>query len=68
MLRFKSASGMDAANSRQSLGTAVFGGMITSTVLAVFFVPAFYVAIQSFIELWRRSPSIPPAESHTTPT
>ncbi|MBL8822352.1 MAG: multidrug efflux RND transporter permease subunit [Planctomycetia bacterium] len=40
-----------AAASRQALGTAVFGGMITSTVLAVFFVPAFYVAIQSFIEL-----------------
>jgi HAE1 family hydrophobic/amphiphilic exporter-1 len=44
------ASGAGAA-SRQSLGTAVFGGMITSTVLAVFFVPAFYVAIQHLIEL-----------------
>ena len=39
-------------------GTAVFGGMITATVLAVFFVPVFYVAIQSLIELRtaRRSP------------
>ena len=44
------ATGAGAA-SRQSLGTAVFGGMITSTVLAVFFVPALYVAIQSLIEL-----------------
>ena len=44
------ATGAGAA-SRRSLGTAVFGGMITSTVLAVFFVPAFYVAIQSLIEL-----------------
>jgi hydrophobe/amphiphile efflux-1 (HAE1) family protein len=43
------ATGAGAA-SRQSLGTAVFGGMITSTVLAVFFVPAFYVAIQTLIE------------------
>ncbi|HEY1186482.1 MAG TPA: efflux RND transporter permease subunit, partial [Gemmata sp.] len=43
------ATGAGAA-SRQSLGTAVFGGMITATVLAVFFVPVFYVAIQGFIE------------------
>ena len=39
-----------AAASRQALGTAVFGGMITATVLAVFFVPVFYVAIQGLIE------------------
>ncbi|QEL20209.1 efflux RND transporter permease subunit [Limnoglobus roseus] len=44
------ATGAGAA-SRRSLGTAVFGGMISSTVLAVFFVPAFYVAIQTLIEL-----------------
>ena len=44
------ATGAGAA-SRQSLGTAVFGGMITSTVLAVFFVPVFYVAMQWLIEL-----------------
>jgi HAE1 family hydrophobic/amphiphilic exporter-1 len=44
------ATGAGAA-SRQALGTAVFGGMITATVLAVFFVPAFYVAIQKLIEL-----------------
>jgi len=40
-----------AAASRQALGTAVFGGMITSTVLAVFCVPVFYVMIQGLIEL-----------------
>ena len=44
------ATGAGAA-SRQSLGTAVCGGMLTSTVLAVFFVPVFYVAIQWLIEL-----------------
>ncbi len=43
------ATGAGAA-SRQSLGTAVFGGMVTATVLAVFFVPVFYVAIQGLIE------------------
>jgi HAE1 family hydrophobic/amphiphilic exporter-1 len=44
------ATGAGAA-SRQSLGTAVFGGMVTATVLAIFFVPVFYVAIQHLIEL-----------------
>jgi HAE1 family hydrophobic/amphiphilic exporter-1 len=51
------ASGAGAA-SRQSLGTAVFGGMISSTVLAVFFVPVFFVVMQSLIE-WRYGPPRP---------
>ncbi|MGE0760572.1 MAG: efflux RND transporter permease subunit, partial [Pirellulaceae bacterium] len=50
------ASGAAAA-SRQALGTAVFGGMVTSTVLAVFFVPVFYVAVQMLIELWSGPPA-----------
>jgi HAE1 family hydrophobic/amphiphilic exporter-1 len=53
------ATGAGAA-SRQSLGTAVCGGMITATVLAVFFVPIFYVAIQSLIELVNGPPKPPP--------
>jgi HAE1 family hydrophobic/amphiphilic exporter-1 len=55
------ATGAGAA-SRQSLGTAVFGGMVTATVLAVFFVPAFYVAAQKLAEL-RHGPPKP----HATP-
>jgi HAE1 family hydrophobic/amphiphilic exporter-1 len=39
------ATGAGAA-SRRALGTAVFGGMITATFLAVFFVPAFFVVMQ----------------------
>jgi len=39
------------AISRQSLGTVVFGGMIASTLLAVFFVPVFFVVMQSLSEL-----------------
>lgn len=31
---------------QQAIGTGVFGGMVTATVLAVFFVPVFYVVIQ----------------------
>ncbi len=60
------ATGAGAA-SRQSLGTAVFGGMITSTVLAVFFVPVFYVAIQSLIELKNGPPKPLPGESVVIP-
>src|SRR4029079_18361312 len=56
------ATGAGAA-SRQALGTAVCGGMVTSTVLAVFFVPVFYVAFQSLIEL-RNGPPKPPPGFH----
>ena len=38
------------ANSRQSLGTAVFGGMIAATLLSLFVVPVFYVLIERFRE------------------
>jgi HAE1 family hydrophobic/amphiphilic exporter-1 len=43
------ASGAGAA-SRRALGTAVFGGMITSTLLAVLFAPVFYVVFQTWSE------------------
>lgn len=33
--------------------------MISATVLAVFFVPIFYVAVQSFIELKNGPPTVP---------
>lgn len=44
-----------AAASRRSLGTAVCGGMITSTVLAVFFTPVFYIVFQWISEMRHRS-------------
>ncbi len=40
-----------AAASRRSLGTAVCGGMITSTFLAIFFTPVFFVVFQWLSEL-----------------
>jgi hydrophobic/amphiphilic exporter-1 (mainly G- bacteria), HAE1 family len=45
------ATGAGAAG-QQALGTAVFGGMLASTFLAVVFVPAFFVVFQSFGEWW----------------
>jgi hypothetical protein len=38
------------AEGRRSIGTGVFGGMLAATVLAVFFVPLFFVLIQGASE------------------
>jgi len=46
------AEGAGAAGQR-ALGTAVFGGMLASTILAVFFVPVFFVIFQRMHE-WRK--------------
>ena len=43
-----------SSGARRSLGTAVFSGMITATMLTIFIVPVLYVIIQEFAE--RRSP------------
>jgi multidrug efflux pump len=49
------ASGAGAA-SKQSVGTAVFGGMIAATVLTTLAVPAFYVLIQGLAERFGGKP------------
>lgn len=46
------------ANSRRSLGTAVFGGMLAATVLGVFLIPVLYVVIQSMSEKFSRQSNI----------
>ncbi len=38
------------ANSRHSLGTAVFGGMFVSTLLNLYFIPILYVLVESWRE------------------
>lgn len=45
-----------AAASRRALGTAVCGGMITSTVLAVFFTPVFYYVCQRIANRFKQDP------------
>jgi len=58
-LVFASGAGQGA---RRSLGTAVFGGMVFSTALNLFFIPVLYV----LVETWReraphpKAPPIPP--------
>jgi hydrophobic/amphiphilic exporter-1 (mainly G- bacteria), HAE1 family len=55
------------ANSRISLGLAVFSGMIASTCLAVLFVPSFFTVLQRFEERGKKSKA-PAAEAASTPT
>ncbi|OBV37958.1 efflux RND transporter permease subunit [Janthinobacterium psychrotolerans] len=38
-----------SAETQHAIGTGVFGGMITATVLAVFFVPVFFVVVLSAV-------------------
>jgi HAE1 family hydrophobic/amphiphilic exporter-1 len=52
------AGGAGAA-SQQAIGTVVFGGMLASTLLAIPFVPVFYVITQRLSE--RRQKTAPPA-------
>ncbi len=53
------ATGAGAA-SRRSLGTAVFGGMLAATLLAIFFVPVQYYVIESLVERRRGSRTAQP--------
>ncbi|WP_437202213.1 efflux RND transporter permease subunit [Planctomicrobium sp. SH664] len=60
------ADGAGAAG-QQALGTAVFGGMIASTVLAIFFIPIFFVIFQGLDEKLRGRKVVeeaPPAADH----
>jgi HAE1 family hydrophobic/amphiphilic exporter-1 len=45
--------------SQRAVGTAVFGGMIASTVLAVLVVPVFYVVVQGIIERFDPPKEVP---------
>ena len=53
------SSGAGSASQR-AIGTGVMGGMITATVLAVFFVPVFYVVVRRILPAKRVAP-----HSHT---
>ena len=62
------AAGAGAA-SRWSLGTAVFAGMTTATLLGVFLIPVLYVVIERIVAKLFGSklvPAPPPAAAHAT--
>jgi multidrug efflux pump subunit AcrB len=48
------------ANSQQSLGTVIFGGLLVATVLSLGVVPPFYVAIKQLEAGWSRKPALKP--------
>jgi HAE1 family hydrophobic/amphiphilic exporter-1 len=50
------------ANARKSIGITVSTGMLASTLLAVLFVPSFFVVVQRFEE-WRKARKQPAAHS-----
>jgi len=64
------ASGAGAA-SQQAIGTVVFGGMMASTLLAIPFVPVFYVLLERMSERLRKGkapqPPAPDDERGMTP-
>jgi len=41
-----------SAETQHAIGTGVFGGMVTATVLAIFFVPVFFVFVMAMQERW----------------
>lgn len=48
---------------QQAIGTGVFGGMITATVLAIFFVPGFFVVVLGLVDRFgKKDGQTPPAE------
>ncbi len=48
---------------QQAIGTGVFGGMITATVLAIFFVPVFFVVVLGLVDRFgKKDAQTPPAE------
>ncbi|MDD2161266.1 efflux RND transporter permease subunit [Pseudomonas sp. MIL19] len=51
------------AGSQHSVATGVVGGMITATVLAVFFVPLFYVVVVKLFEGFKKAPAVTEGES-----
>jgi HAE1 family hydrophobic/amphiphilic exporter-1 len=59
------------AASRRSLGTAVAGGMIVSTVLSLFVVPILYIVISKIRDRFRRHPqhlSLEPSHDGKVPS
>jgi HAE1 family hydrophobic/amphiphilic exporter-1 len=46
------------AQGRRSVGTTIIGGMVVSTVLNLFFIPALYVILESGLSRFKRKPRI----------
>ena len=51
------------AGSQNDIGTGVIGGMITATVLAIFFVPVFYEIVRERFKGRANPEQLPPSHS-----
>jgi multidrug efflux pump len=60
-LTLSSGAGSGGQN---AIGTGVAGGMITATVLAIFLVPAFFVAVLRLVESRQQRMTTAPAPRH----
>jgi multidrug efflux pump len=52
-----------SSGSQRAIGTGVMGGMITATVLAIFFVPVFFVFVMKLFGYGRKKETPAPAPS-----
>ena len=55
-------AGGAGSQSRHSVGTTVFGGMIVSTALNLFFIPVLYVIVKTMVER-EQAPAVPSASA-----
>ncbi len=59
------------ANSRIAIGTSVIGGMLTATVLAIFYIPLFFVLVRrttrDTLKRFHHEPTPPPREIGQSP-
>jgi len=53
------------AASRSAVGTGVMGGMITATILGIFFTPVFYLAVRTWLARKKPKPEGAPTGSET---
>jgi HAE1 family hydrophobic/amphiphilic exporter-1 len=44
---------------RHSVGTTIVGGMLVSTILNLFFIPALYVILKTMLGKFKRSKPVP---------
>ncbi|WP_313537065.1 efflux RND transporter permease subunit [Sphingomonas sp.] len=52
------------AGGQNAIGRAVVGGMLSATVLAIFFVPMFFVVVRGLFDRRRNKGETPPATTH----
>ena len=50
------------ANGRHSVGTAIVGGMVLSTILNLFFIPVLYVILKTLLNRFKRKPRVRPED------